>query len=65
MEKRCDDVADCAEAEDEAGCAHACIEQKNRTLCHSTNVCISNEWLCDGDNDCGDFTDETHCGKCI
>ncbi|KAJ2950742.1 hypothetical protein O0L34_g9004 [Tuta absoluta] len=62
LEKRCDGVTDCAEAEDEAGCARSCDEHANRTLCHSTNVCISVRWLCDGDNDCGDFSDETHCG---
>ncbi|GBP17006.1 Sortilin-related receptor [Eumeta japonica] len=62
MEKRCDGLADCAEAEDETGCARACDEHENRTLCHHTNVCILREWICDGDNDCGDFSDETHCG---
>ncbi|XP_037297516.1 LOW QUALITY PROTEIN: low-density lipoprotein receptor-related protein 4 [Manduca sexta] len=62
MEKRCDGIADCAEAEDEAGCARSCDEHENRTICHSTNVCIALDWLCDGDNDCGDFSDETHCG---
>ncbi|XP_028028555.1 low-density lipoprotein receptor-related protein 4-like [Bombyx mandarina] len=62
MEKRCDGIADCAEAEDEAGCARSCDEHENRTICHSTNVCIALEWLCDGDNDCGDFSDEINCG---
>ncbi|KAM3968213.1 low-density lipoprotein receptor-related protein 4 [Aphomia sociella] len=62
MEKRCDGVADCAEAEDEAGCGRSCDEHENRTICHNTNVCIAIEWKCDGDNDCGDFSDETHCG---
>ncbi|XP_048480934.1 low-density lipoprotein receptor-related protein 4 [Plutella xylostella] len=64
MEKRCDGAADCPDAEDEAGCARACDELENRTLCSSGAVCIALDWLCDGDNDCGDFSDETHCVNC-
>lgn len=26
--------------------------------------CISEIWLCDGDNDCGNLKDEHECGKC-
>ncbi|CAB3256651.1 unnamed protein product [Arctia plantaginis] len=62
MAKRCDGTVECAEAEDEKGCAPACDENLNRTLCHNTNICIKIDWLCDGDNDCGDFSDETRCG---
>ncbi|GBN16072.1 hypothetical protein AVEN_80407-1 [Araneus ventricosus] len=27
--------------------------------------CIPITWHCDEDNDCGDNTDETSCGKCL
>nr|CAD7433292.1 unnamed protein product [Timema monikensis] len=39
-----------------------CLMAERQVRCPRTRKCIKEEWLCDGEDDCGDFSDETHCG---
>ncbi|KAG1687419.1 Prolow-density lipoprotein receptor-related protein 1 [Nymphon striatum] len=56
LSHKCDGYADCIEKDDEMNCAPKTCKA-NEMRCNNS-ICIPNVFMCDGDDDCGDNSDE-------